>query len=65
MYISFLGCGDFVASGVSILPDPCPLPDQQKKRSLSDKERLVYAPLSGVGGLLYDKVLLTAGVLIC
>ena len=37
------------------LPDPCPLPDQEKKRSLNEKERLIYAPLSGVGGIVYDK----------
>ncbi|KAG8435026.1 hypothetical protein GDO86_013115 [Hymenochirus boettgeri] len=49
------GMGDFSLSEVSFLPDPCPLPDQLKKRSLNEKERLVYAPLSGVGGVLYDK----------
>lgn len=37
------------------LPDPCPLPEKIKKRSLVDKERLVYAPFSGVGGIVYDK----------
>jgi len=37
------------------LPDPCPLPEKLKKRSLVDKERLVYAPFSGVGGIVYDK----------
>lgn len=37
------------------LPDPCPLPEKMKKRSLVDKERLVYAPFSGVGGIVYDK----------
>lgn len=49
------GVGDFVASDVSFLPDPCALPEQQKKRCLNEKEKLVYAPLSGVGGVLYDK----------
>lgn len=42
-------------SDVSFLPDPCALPEQQKKRCLNEKEKLVYAPLSGVGGVLYDK----------
>lgn len=37
------------------MPDPCPLPDQAKKRTLDDRERLLYAPFSGVGGLIYDK----------
>ncbi|NXJ92246.1 BMS1 protein, partial [Corythaixoides concolor] len=49
------GVGDFTVSDVSFLPDPCALPEQQKKRSLNEKEKLVYAPLSGVGGIVYDK----------
>ncbi|KAG8327223.1 Glycoside hydrolase 2 (Mannanase, beta-galactosidase) [Homalodisca vitripennis] len=49
------GCGDSVISDVCFLPDPCPLPDKLKKRSLVDKERLIYAPFSGVGGIVYDK----------
>ena len=49
------GCGDFVISDISFLSDPCPLPDKDKKRSLNEKERLIYAPMSGVGGLVYDK----------
>lgn len=49
------GVGDFAVSDVSFLPDPCALPEQQKKRCLNEKEKLVYAPLSGVGGVLYDK----------
>ena len=40
---------------VSFLSDPCPLPDKEKKRSLNEKERLIYAPMSGVGGIVYDK----------
>ena len=37
------------------MPDPCPLPSMVKKRGLNEKERLIYAPMSDVGGLLYDK----------
>jgi hypothetical protein len=37
---------------VAALHDPCPLPDKQKKRSLSERERLVYAPMSGGWGRL-------------
>lgn len=40
---------------MSYLHDPCPLPDKERKRSLNEKERLVYAPMSGVGGIVYDK----------
>ncbi|XP_069837007.1 ribosome biogenesis protein BMS1 homolog [Dendropsophus ebraccatus] len=49
------GVGDFALAEVSFLPDPCPLPDQLKKRSLNEKEKTIYAPLSGVGGVVYDK----------
>ena len=54
--LSFTGCGDYVLKDISMLADPCPLPDKEKKRSLNEKERLVYAPMSGVGGVVYDKV---------
>ena len=37
------------------LPDPCPLPGAVKKRQLNERERLLYAPMADVGGLLYDK----------
>lgn len=40
---------------VDAMPDPCPLPSMVKKRGLNEKERLLYAPMSDVGGLLYDK----------
>lgn len=49
------GCGDLRIKDVSFLPDPCPLPEQLKKRSLVEKERFIYAPFSGVGGIVYDK----------
>lgn len=51
------GCGDFQLKEISMIPDPCPIPqkDQQKKRSLNEKEKLLYAPFSGVGGIVYDR----------
>ncbi|KAK3932873.1 Ribosome biogenesis protein BMS1-like protein [Frankliniella fusca] len=49
------GCGDLRISDVSFLPDPCPLPSKEKKRSLVEKEKFIYAPFSGVGGIVYDK----------
>ncbi|XP_078040223.1 ribosome biogenesis protein BMS1 homolog isoform X2 [Augochlora pura] len=49
------GCGDLKIKDVSFLPDPCPLPEELKKRALVEKERLIYAPFSGVGGIVYDK----------
>ncbi|XP_012059184.1 PREDICTED: ribosome biogenesis protein BMS1 homolog [Atta cephalotes] len=49
------GCGDMKIKDVNFLPDPCPLPEHIKKRALVEKERLIYAPFSGVGGIVYDK----------
>uniref|UniRef100_A0A3Q3H2N0 BMS1 ribosome biogenesis factor n=1 Tax=Kryptolebias marmoratus TaxID=37003 RepID=A0A3Q3H2N0_KRYMA len=54
-HIHIPGIGDFQVGSVNFLPDPCPLPDAQKKRALNEKERLLYAPMAGVGGLVYDK----------
>ena len=48
-------------SSVTLLPDPCPLPEKLKKRSLNEREKLIYAPMTGVGGIVYDKVLVNYG----
>ncbi|XP_022792558.1 ribosome biogenesis protein BMS1 homolog [Stylophora pistillata] len=53
--VHIIGCGDHTLKEISLLPDPCPLPNAEKKRSLNEKERLIYAPMSGVGGVVYDK----------
>ena len=53
--VHVMGCGDYVVKAIHSLPDPCPLPEKQKKRSLTEKEKLVFAPMSGVGGIVYDK----------
>lgn len=47
--------GDLKIHDISYLPDPCALPEVIKKRSLIEKEKLIYAPFSGVGGIVYDK----------
>lgn len=49
------GCGDLRVHGLAALPDPCPLPERPKHRSLNERERLLYAPMAGVGGMLYDR----------
>lgn len=49
------GLGDLRIHELSALPDPCPLPSREKKRNLLEKERLLYGPMSGVGGIVYDK----------
>ncbi|KAJ3196166.1 Glycoside hydrolase 2 (Mannanase, beta-galactosidase) [Irineochytrium annulatum] len=48
------GVGDHTVNQLSKLPDPCPLPDKVRKK-LSDKSKLIYAPMTDVGGILYDK----------
>jgi hypothetical protein len=59
--INVLGCGDYKLNNISVLPDPCALPGdrstktKQARRVLNEKERLLYAPFSGVGGIVYDK----------
>ncbi|KAG1696682.1 Ribosome biogenesis protein bms1 [Nymphon striatum] len=54
-YVHIPGCGDFKIHDMSFLPDPCPLPEKEKRRALNEKEKLIYAPMSGVGGIIYDK----------
>ena len=60
------GVGDFTVSQVTGLPDPCPTPaavarergtenGKVRRRSLTDKQKLIYAPLSDVGGIMFDK----------
>ncbi|KAF8336781.1 hypothetical protein F5887DRAFT_1245706 [Amanita rubescens] len=52
------GVGDVDVNSVEILGDPCPLPDaeSEKRRKLSEKQKLlIHAPMSDVGGVMYDK----------
>lgn len=51
------GVGDLNIASISILTDPCPLPtvESEKRRKLSDKMRLIHAPMSDVNGIVYDK----------
>lgn len=49
------GVGDHSLAAINLLPDPCPLPSAAKKKGLRDKEKLFYAPMSGIGDLIYDK----------
>ena len=50
-----LGVGDYNLAGATALADPCPLPSAAKKKGLRDKEKLFYAPMSGIGDLVHDK----------
>lgn len=51
------GCGDFRLTNISKMNDPCPLPNRtdKQRKSLNQKERMIYAPFCGVGGVLCDK----------
>ncbi|KAK9447703.1 uncharacterized protein V1518DRAFT_386174 [Limtongia smithiae] len=59
------GIGDLTISEVERLPDPCPTPNQEKKeveegkikrrKRLDDRLKVIYAPMSDVGGVLIDK----------
>ncbi|VDC04563.1 unnamed protein product [Peniophora sp. CBMAI 1063] len=52
------GVGDLDVQSVQQLADPCPMPDadSEKRRKLSEKKKLVvHAPMSDVGGVMYDK----------
>ncbi|KAF8870963.1 hypothetical protein CPB84DRAFT_1905621 [Gymnopilus junonius] len=52
------GVGDLDMSSVTVMGDPCPLPtaESEKRRKLSEKKKLlIHAPMSDVGGVMYDK----------
>ncbi|KZW01504.1 DUF663-domain-containing protein [Exidia glandulosa HHB12029] len=51
------GAGDFALKSVNLLADPCPLPtvESERRRKLSEKHKLIHAPMSDVGGITYDK----------
>lgn len=52
------GVGDLRIKSIETLKDPCPLPgaEDEKRRKMSEKQKMtVYAPMSDVGGVSYDK----------
>ncbi|KIJ54976.1 hypothetical protein M422DRAFT_153111 [Sphaerobolus stellatus SS14] len=57
MRVHVPGVGDLGVKSVSMLSDPCPLPtmESEKRRKLSEKMRVIHAPMSDVGGVMYDK----------
>ncbi|KAL3922182.1 MAG: hypothetical protein SGILL_002342 [Bacillariaceae sp.] len=54
MKVHLIGVGDYGMAEVSPLPDPCPIPDKEQK-SLKKKDALLFAPLSNVGAVSFDK----------
>ena len=59
------GVGDLSVSMIEALPDPCPTPFMDQaiakasgksgRRRLGEKQKLLFAPMSDVGGVLVDK----------
>ena len=59
------GVGDLTVSEIESLPDPCPTPFMDQisakmsgksgRRRLGEKQKLLFAPMSDVGGVLVDK----------
>ena len=53
------GLGDMCMDEISELDDPCPLPsrdkDKNKRRTLKAADKTIYAPMSDVSGILFDK----------
>ncbi|KAI9635244.1 uncharacterized protein MKK02DRAFT_25911 [Dioszegia hungarica] len=51
------GAGDLEVRTVERLADPCPLPtlESERRRKMGEKAKLIHAPMSDVGGVMYDK----------
>ncbi|WOO85272.1 Ribosome biogenesis protein bms1 [Vanrija pseudolonga] len=51
------GAGDLEVKEVERLGDPCPLPtlESERRRRMGEKAKLIHAPMSDVGGVMYDK----------
>jgi ribosome biogenesis protein BMS1 len=59
------GVGDLTVSAIEGLPDPCPTPFMDQavaqatgksgRRRLGEKQKVLFAPMSDVGGVLVDK----------
>jgi len=59
------GVGDLSVTSTEALPDPCPTPyaekqgekltGKKKRTRLGEKQKILYAPMSDVGGVLVDK----------
>ncbi|KAL7424733.1 Glycoside hydrolase 2 (Mannanase, beta-galactosidase) [Cryptotrichosporon argae] len=51
------GAGDLEVREVERLQDPCPLPtlESERRRRMGEKAKLIHAPMSDVGGVMYDK----------
>lgn len=58
MKVHIAGAGDFFMDSITSMDDPCPLPtagEFKEKKHLSQKEIMLYAPMSDVGSIMYDQ----------
>lgn len=56
MSVHIPGAGDYSIAQASAITDPCPLPESDRvMKTLSDRNRLIYAPMSDVAGVVYDR----------
>lgn len=56
MKVHLIGVGDYGMVEIDALSDPCPVFDKEKERqTLSKKDTKLYAPLSNVGAVSFDK----------
>ncbi|KAL9178696.1 hypothetical protein ACHAXT_003827 [Thalassiosira profunda] len=54
--VHLIGVGDYGMAEVGALPDPCPVFDKEKEgQTLNKKDTKLYAPLSNVGAVSFDK----------
>ncbi|CAH8851293.1 unnamed protein product [Trichobilharzia szidati] len=63
--IHIAGLGDFALADCTQQPDPCPLPGRSNQmnagegvkttKHLSERDRKIYAPMSSLGGVLFDR----------
>jgi ribosome biogenesis protein BMS1 len=52
--VHVIGVGDYNVSEISVLPDPCPIPDRDRELKSLRKEALLFAPLANVGAVSFD-----------
>jgi ribosome biogenesis protein BMS1 len=51
--VHFLGVGDFNIDKVGKIEDPCPI--SFKRKSLNEKDKNLFAPMSDVGNLVFEQ----------
>ena len=52
--VHLIGVGDYNISEITVLTDPCPIPDREREMKSLRKEALLFAPLANVGVVSFD-----------